>query len=257
MFEHVETARLTMRRVLRRFSRSLSRRRRATPCWRASAAISSKGSAFSFSSASRATISPFSACRFCRRSIFCAGTGVLRDDERAPLHPVPDRIARHGQIADGEAFSPKQGVPVHDFGRSRARALCRRSRAADRKRLSRHHVRRPSRSQQTCRERARRQRGIGEARGHRASAWSPRRGTRSSPRRRRAARRSFCSMCRSCSRPAASVTATPSSWCRRRLEHAAPARLRAAGNDRGEICRLGRQADARCGKAPARRLCRG
>lgn len=30
--------------------------------------------------------------------------GVLRDDERASLHPVPDRIARHGQIADRELF---------------------------------------------------------------------------------------------------------------------------------------------------------
>ena len=119
LFEHVGIGAADDARILRSASSiaistpSEARRRRA------SAPIRSKVLAFSFSSGWKATISPSSDCRCSQRSIFCAGADASRHEQRAAFHSVPDRLARHGQIADRAVFCRT--------GRAGSRFRCRRA----------------------------------------------------------------------------------------------------------------------------------
>ena len=77
VWQHVEPASMTMRRLHAAVHRTLSRSGRSARCCRASARISSKAAASSSSKGSRATSSPSSACRCCRSWRSCASEGIV------------------------------------------------------------------------------------------------------------------------------------------------------------------------------------
>ena len=88
--------------VLGRFSRPLSRCRRRCGDRERRRLSARRRRASNCSSASRAIISPCSACRFCRCSIGCGARAIWRS-RQAHVHPRSHRLDRHGQDHDGAA----------------------------------------------------------------------------------------------------------------------------------------------------------
>ena len=242
LFEHRDTARLTMRAFSDRFPRALSR------CRRERAVTASVGGyqlekigiqlferiegdhfvILGLAAVAAAAASPAGgmARGMICRAVQLAHAMALSDESRfhfaqnslveADVHPRPDRLARHGKIDHGALL--RRGRRAGARRRCRgASALRGRGRGGDRSGVSRHHRGRQGRSRQAGRARARR-------RTPRSSGSKPSciRSCSEAEQRllargaRRAARRSRCSTSRSCSRPAATRGSTRSWWCRRR-----------------------------------------